>query len=395
MSCAARTVPLPLERKVIKTIDEISLLGILEPVEAGDVDSCSPVVWVKKGDKLRMYADYEVHVNDKIDTEAYPFPCIETIFSKMSVAKLFAKIVLSNAYWQIPLDEKSQDICTLNKTGVLIRVTRLQIGLKNAASIFQQAIEEVLKGLGGCVAYQDDILLFGVTEAKLRNRYNGVKERLAANNFIVNEDKCVSFSTTLSFLGYEVSSEGVKPEQKHVQKFLQLQPPKDVKDVDAFIGPINYFRRMIPNYAAKTRCINEQRQKDTPFKWTDQCERAFQSLVDELTSEPLVQPYTLDKEVTLTTDAPEKTFGGVLTQNDHPIIYISRNVTSAEQKYGNIERKALAVVFAVTRLQQFLLWRKLTLRTDHNPLQYIFNPSNQIPKVVSAKLARWAITDGL
>ena len=104
MFCAARKVPLPLERKVNKTIDELLLLGILEPVEAGGVDNCSPVVWVEKGDKLRMCADYKVHVNDKISTEAYPLPCIETIFSKVSGAKFFAKCDLSNAHWQIPLD---------------------------------------------------------------------------------------------------------------------------------------------------------------------------------------------------------------------------------------------------------------------------------------------------
>ena len=283
-------------------------------------------------------------------------------------------------------------MCTVNTTRGLFRVTRLQQGLKNAAAKFQHSIEEVIKGLDGCVAYQDHILLFGVTEAELRKRYNAVKERLAAKNFTVNEDKCVSFSTTLSFLGYEISSEGVKPEQKHFQKLLQLQPPKDVKEVEAFIGLINYFVLMIPNYAAKTLCINEFRQKDKPFKWTDECQRACQSLVDELTSEPLVQPYTLDKEVTLTTDASEKTIGGVLTKNDHPVIYISRNLTSAEHKYSNIEREALAVVFAVTRLRQFLLGRKFTLRTDHKPIQYIFNRSNQIPKIVSARLARWAIT---
>ena len=99
----------------------------------------------------------------------------------------------------------------------------------------------MLKGLDGCVAYQDDILLFGATETKLRKRYNAVKERLAAKDFTVNEDKCVSISATLSFLGYEISSKGVKPEQKHVQKLLQLQPPKDDKEVEAFIGLINYF----------------------------------------------------------------------------------------------------------------------------------------------------------
>ena len=205
--------------------------------------------------------------------------------------------------------------------------------MKNAAAIFQQALEEALKGLDGCVAYQDDILLFGVTEAEVRKRYNAVKERLAAKNFTVNEDKCVSFSTTLFFLGYEISSEGVKPEQKHVQKLLQLQPPKDVKEVEAFIGLFNYFGRIILNYAAKTRCINELWQKENSFKWTDECQKSFQSLVDELICEPLVQPNTLDKEVTLTMDRSENTIGPVLTQNDHQVIYISRNLTSA---YSNI-----------------------------------------------------------
>ena len=56
---------------------------------------------------------------------------------------------------------------------------------EKCSSYFQQAIEEVFKGLDGCVAYQDDIMLFGVTEAELRKRYNAVKERLVAKNFAV------------------------------------------------------------------------------------------------------------------------------------------------------------------------------------------------------------------
>ena len=106
---------------------------------------------------------------------------------------------------------------------------------ENAAAIFWQPIVKVLKELDGCVAYQDDILLSGVTEAEIRKRYNAVKERMAAKNFAVNEDKCVSFSTTLSFLGYENSLEGVKPKQKHVKKLLQMQPQKDVQEVEVFV----------------------------------------------------------------------------------------------------------------------------------------------------------------
>ena len=67
-------------------------------------------------------------------------------------------------------------------------------------------------------------------------------------------------------------------------------------------------------------------------------------------------------------------------------------MASAEQKYSNLKREALAVVTTVTRLRQFLFGRKFTLKTDQKPLQYFFNPRNQIQKVVSARLARWAIT---
>ena len=131
-------------------------MGILVPVGAGGVENCSPVVWVKRGDKLRMFAEYKVDVNDKINTEAYPLPCIETIFSKVSAAKYFAKDGLTNAHWQVTLDEKSQEVCTVNITRGLY-VNRLQPSLKKAAAIFQQVIDQVLKGLTSCVAYRDDI----------------------------------------------------------------------------------------------------------------------------------------------------------------------------------------------------------------------------------------------
>ena len=251
MFCAARKVPLPLENKVNSTIDELVNLGILEPTKPGGTTNESTVVWVKKGDKLRVSADFKIHVNDKINTEAYPLPCIETIFSRVSGAKPFGKIDLSNAYWQIPIDEDSQEVCTVNTTKGLFRVTRLQQGLKNAAAVFPQVIEQVFKGLDGHIGYQDDILIFGRTKAKLKKRYNVVKERLQGRNFTLNEDKCVSFSSSLSFLGHEISAEGIKLDPKHVQKLLQLQPPTNVKEVESFIGLVNYFARMIPDYAAK------------------------------------------------------------------------------------------------------------------------------------------------
>ena len=112
---------------------------------------------------------------------------------------------------------------------------------------------------------------------------------------------------------------------------------------------------------------------------------------NELCANPLVQPYSLQKEATVTTDASEKALGWVLSQEGHPVIYVSRKLTPVEQNYSNIEREALAIVFVVTRLKQFLLGRRFTLQTDHKPLKYLLAPDEEIPKTASARITRWAI----
>ena len=75
----------------------------------------------------------------------------------------------------------------------------------------------------------------------------------------------------------------------------------------------------------------------------------------------------------------------------HPVIYASRKLSQAEQNYSNIQREALAIVFVVTRLKQFLLRRRFTIPTDHKPLNYLFAPDEELPKTASAGIKRCAI----
>ena len=131
-------------------------------------------------------------------------------------------------------------------------------------------------------------------------------ERLKSKHFIVKKEYWVSFNTPVSFLGNETSSRGVESNSKHTAKLLQLQSPKNVKEVEPFIGLINFFGRMIPNHAAKIRFINKLRQKDKKLQWTNKCKQAFQSFIDKLSTKPLILPHPLLKEVTLTTEVVEE-----------------------------------------------------------------------------------------
>lgn len=133
------------------------------------------------------------------------------------------------------------------------------------------------------------------------------------------------------------------------------------------------------------------RKAKKKFDWTDKHQRAFDLLKQELSSEPCVRPYSPQEEVTLTTDASKDQIGACLTQNGHPVIFVSKSLTPAEQNYSNIEREAYAVVWSVQRLRQFLLGRRFTLQTDHKPLEFIFAPDKSLSGTVSARLTRWAL----
>ena len=119
--------------------------------------------------------------------------------------------------------------------------------------------------------------------------------------------------------------------------------------------------------------------------------KVYEGIKNEFCANPLIQPYSLLKEAKVTTEASEKAIGGVLSQEGHPVVYVSRKLTPSEQNYLNIERDALAIVFVVTELKEILLGRRFTLQTNHKLLKYLFAPDEEIPKTASARITRWAI----
>ena len=121
--------------------------------------------------------------------EDYPIPDMETIFHNLHGASYFVKIDLSDAYYQIELDEEAKDICTINTSQGLFKMCRLPQGLKNSSSIFQNCFESALKVIKVVLIFQDDVLVHGTTKEKFDKRMFAVKSRLRAKNFTLIEKK--------------------------------------------------------------------------------------------------------------------------------------------------------------------------------------------------------------
>ncbi len=157
-----------------------------------------------------------------------------------------------------------------------------------------------------------------------------------------------------------------------MNKIMAIELPSSLSKLEHFLSMVNFFAHFIPDFSTKLLELNRLKRKDCKFLWTSHCEMAFVAIKKELSTFPVVQPYSLEAEATVTTDASQETIAGCLTQNGHPVIFVSRNLSSAEKNYPNVEREALAVVWTLERLRHFLLGWQFTLCTDHQPLTKLF-----------------------
>ena len=131
--------------------------------------------------------------------------------------------------------------------------------------------------------------------------------------------------------------------------------------------------------------------------WSAACERAFQLVKKKLTSASVLAFYDSRLPLRVAADASAYGISAVLTQimprgQERPVAFASRTMTSAERTYSQLERKALAIIYAVKKFHQHIYGRHFVLITDHQPLMTILSPSKGIPFMAAARLQRWAIT---
>ena len=108
-----------------------------------------------------------------------------------------------------------------------------------------------------------------------------------------------------------------------VSKILKISPPYDKKELESFIGLINFYGRHIEKYSQKILPLNSLRKKGVMFEWRKEHQYAFEILKKNLSEDPVVKVYDINKDLELTTDANEKAISGILSQDGHPVLFLS------------------------------------------------------------------------
>ena len=120
------------------------------------------------------------------------------MLANLAGGQYFSKLDLSQAYLQLPLDEKSTEYVTVNTHKGLYRYNRLPFGVSSAPSIFQWTMENLLQGIRGMSVYIDNILITGPTLHDHLQLLNTVLDKLQNSGLKLNRSKCFFLHSRLN-----------------------------------------------------------------------------------------------------------------------------------------------------------------------------------------------------
>ncbi|VDD83186.1 unnamed protein product [Mesocestoides corti] len=180
--------------------------------------------------------------------------------------------------------------------------------------------------------------------------------------------KNVSFLTSVKYLGFIFDATGQHPDPENIHAIQQIPSPKDVPSLRSFLELISYYSAFLPSMNNVRPPLNHMLGKDVPWVWSDDCETAFCQLKSMLSSDLLLTHYKPRLPIVVAADASAKGIGAVIVHvfpdgTEKAIMHASRSLTATEQRYGKIEKEALALVFAVRRFHKFIYGRRSTLLT--------------------------------
>jgi len=172
------------------------------------------------------------------------------------------------------------------------------------------------------------------------------------HNLCFKRSKCDFNMEKILILGVIVGKGQVKMEQDKIKAVKEWKISTKIKDVESFLGFVNFYQRFIQNFSYMAKPLNALKGKKE-WMWNEEHDKAFRELKEKITSQPVLSFPKREGKFRVETDASGHAIGGVLSQEQDgkwkPITFLSRTMQSAERNYEIYDKKLLAIVEALTK----------------------------------------------
>jgi hypothetical protein len=217
----------------------------------------SPLHMVRKTDGTwRPCGDYR-RLNLVTLPDAYPIPNIMDFSARVAGCTIFSKLDLRKGYHQIPMHAADVPKTAIITPFGLFEYTQMTFGLRNAGNTFQRLMDRLLGGLAFVFVYLDDVLIGSVDELQHADHLRAVLSILQTAGLVLNGEKCVLGVPALDFLGHRVAARGITPLMSAVDAVMQYPLPSTIKQLQAFLGVVNFYRKFVPAATRKLRLLTD------------------------------------------------------------------------------------------------------------------------------------------
>ena len=392
INCKVYNLSMEEQRELDSFLEENLRSGRIRPSKS---PFASAFFFVKKKDgRLRPVQDYR-QLNEITVKNRYPLPLISELVNKLKGAKYFTKLDVRWGYNNVRIKEGDEWKAAFRTNRGLFEPHVMFFGLTNSPATFQTMMNDIFRDLifaGKVLVYIDDILIFTKTLAEHHQIVRQVLNILRKHKLYLKPEKCDFAQTEIEYLGLIISENQVRMDPVKTRGILDWPTPTCKRDLQSFLGFINFYRRFIRDFATIAKPLSTL-TGNTAWSWTSEHQSAFNHLKTCVTTAPVLAIPTDTDPYRLEADSSGHALGAVLSQCQsgvwRPIAFLSKSLSPTERNYQIYDRELLAIMTALTEWRHLLMGTPLPFEiwTDHQNLEYFRKPQK-----LNRRQARW-VTD--
>jgi hypothetical protein len=254
----------------------------------------SPIFFIRKADgRYRLVQDYQcmnkITIKNKI-----PLPLAADIINRLTGAQYFTKFDICWGYHNIRIREGDEWKAAFSTNRGLFQPKVMYFGLTNSPATFQSLMNSIFADLiakSEVAVYMDDILIYSSNLEHHRKIVCKVLSRLQKYNLYLRPEKCEFELQEIEYLGMIIRPREVHMNPGKVAAVRDWTTPANLREVRAFIGFANFYRRFIKDFASIARPLHDLTKKDTPWQWHSEQQKAFNELKRRFCEEPILKVY--------------------------------------------------------------------------------------------------------
>ncbi|GKC31496.1 reverse transcriptase domain-containing protein [Tanacetum coccineum] len=382
---------------VIKEVEEWVNAGIIRPVKY-PTWIANPVLVKKADGSWRMCIDFK-NLNSAYPKDYYPLPDIDGKIESVVGFRYKCFLDAYKGYHQVQMAQDDEEKTALYTDRGTYCYTKMSFGLKNIGATYQRLVDTTFQSQirRNLDAYVDDMVIKSNDEKILIADIAETFDNLRKINMKLNPKKCSFGVEEGKFLGYMVTSEGIRANPKKTKAIADMQSPRTLKEMQSLSVKLAALKRFLSSSAKKSLPFFETlkditKENKDEYRWTKSAEKAFQEMKQCIVGLPLLT--TPIKEETMyvyLAAATEAVSAVLLTERKGKqclIHYVSRILNEAERNYAPMEKLTLSLLHMSRRLRRYFEAYPIKVIMDQ-PLKQILNKAQ-----ASGTLAKYSVELG-